>query len=145
MSVRSPASRKVSTEMSCAMSVSERNALTLRPVACSTTLVKASAICCWKRRRMCWIASPSPRCARVFSARVNVSSSTTTTRSSEMNVLALVGPLERDGRRALDVVAAADALTPAVGEDPRREHEDRRADRHVDEEDPAPAEHLDDR
>ena len=52
---------------------------------------------------------------------------------------------QRDCRRALEVVAAAGALGPALGEDPRRQQEDRRADRHVDEEDPAPAEHLDDR
>jgi hypothetical protein len=46
MSVRSSASRNVSTETSCSTSVSDKNTLTLRPVACSTTLVKPSAIAC---------------------------------------------------------------------------------------------------
>ena len=46
MSVRSSASRNVSTETSWPTSVSDRNVLTLRPVACSTMLMKLSAICC---------------------------------------------------------------------------------------------------
>ena len=46
MSVRSSASRNVSTETSCSTSVFDRNTLTLRPVACSTMLMKLSAICC---------------------------------------------------------------------------------------------------
>ena len=45
-SVRPSASRNVSTDTSCSMFVSDRNTLTLRPVACSTTLVNSSAICC---------------------------------------------------------------------------------------------------
>jgi hypothetical protein len=46
MSVRPSASRNVSTDTSWSMFVSDRNTLTLRPVACSTTLVNSSAICC---------------------------------------------------------------------------------------------------
>src|SRR5215216_5985380 len=69
MSVRPSASRNVSTDTSRSMFVSDRNTLTLRPVACSTTLMKSSAICCWKRRRMCSIASFSPRSASLLRAR----------------------------------------------------------------------------
>jgi hypothetical protein len=55
--------------------------LTSRPVACSTTDLNWSAMARWKRRRMSWMPSDSPRAISVFSAGVNVSSNTTAIRS----------------------------------------------------------------